>query len=115
MSAIVLVSGTIRTKKPLIKRNSSDVFAQAVSVLTEHGSHMGETLEVTVFDPREGEQTVQANVGDHVVWVIEVEASSFGLRGRYRGEGGSEAALPSSSGFNFFGADAATPEPASAV
>jgi len=97
MSAVVNVQGTVRTVEPKTKRNSSEVWGRVVAVLTESGGILGETLEVALFNSRHGEPDVRAVVGDHVAWVVEVDASPYGLQARYRGEAGSEAALASTS------------------
>lgn len=102
MSAVVLVHGTVRVVKPATRKADGARYGRHVSVLTEvplpsGGPVLGETMEVTVFDARQGEPDVRAEVGDHVVWAVEVEGSSYGVRGRYRAEGGAVAALPASS------------------
>lgn len=106
MSAVVLASGTVRTTKVLTKNSDGSRFGRAVSILTDAAGQLGETLEVTVFDAREGESEVVANSGDYVTWVVEIEAVGSRLRARYRGEGGSEPALPATSDAWLAGASA---------
>lgn len=99
MSAVVLVNGTIRSTKVLTKNADGSRFGRAVNILTEQGAELGETLEVTLFDPRPGEPAVRAESGDVVSWVVEVEAQRDRIRARYRGEAGSSPALHSSAGW----------------
>lgn len=95
MTAVVLVTGTIRNSQDRLKDGKR--WGRTINVLTEVGAILGDTLEVTIFEPRDGEPHVRAVDGDHVSWVVEVESSKWGLRARYRGEGGSSAALHPSS------------------
>lgn len=84
MSATLLVHGTIRQIRDRNKRDSGELFGREASVLTEVGSVLGETLAVLVFTPREGERWPEMREGLSVTWVVDVDASRYGLGATFR-------------------------------
>lgn len=94
MSAVVKIEGTVRTIKPVTKTSTGEYFGDAVSILTESQGILGETMEVVVFKPRAGENPVSYPVGDHVAWVVSVEAGRFGLRGTFKAVVGTPSVAP---------------------
>lgn len=85
MSATVIVHGTIRKTRTRTKRATGEVFGTEVSILTEVGDVLGETLPVLVFNARPGEVGPQITPGHAVTWLVDVESSSFGLNATFRG------------------------------
>lgn len=83
MSATALVHGTIRTIVGKTSKNNNPY--QEVSILTEFGSNLGETIRVLVFEPRSREEAPLVAAGLVVNWVVEVDASQGGyLNARFR-------------------------------
>jgi len=96
MSAIVRVTGQVRKIDPRTKKSSGEVFGREVTVSTEIGDFLGDSIAVMVFNPRGHEVDPIAGLQprDEVDWIVEVESSNFGLRGRYKGEASALSALP---------------------
>lgn len=94
MAAVVLVKGIVRSVDVRHRKDNGPRFGREAHVLTELPGYPGETLPVTIFDPRGDEPPVRAEAQDEVVWVVAIEAQGNRIRATYRGEGGSEAALP---------------------
>lgn len=88
MSATLLVHGTIRTVKDRVAKTGTPY--REVSILTEFGPILGETVTVLLFNPREGEEAPLVADGLVVNWVIEVEARGGYLNGRFRAVATSE-------------------------
>lgn len=87
MGATLIVHGTIRQVTPKARRTDGEVVGQEVSVLTEVGTTLGETLRVMVWKAlRPGEAAPRLDLGRVVNWVVDVDADRFGLSGTYRRE-----------------------------
>lgn len=86
MSATVLVHGITRQLSTKTKRATGEAFGTEVSVLTELGDVMGETLRVLVFNPRAGEYSPTLAEGLTVNWIVEIDANQFGMNATFRRE-----------------------------
>lgn len=81
MTALVVVTGIARSTRELSARASGEVFGTEVSLMTEAGTDLGETLKVLVFD----RDAVHVPTGGaKVSWVVEVEAGRYGLGATFR-------------------------------
>lgn len=80
MAAVVIVEGQIRTSRILRRKSDGSVYGHEVAVLTQAGSHLGETLKITVF----GEDN-PGKPGDDVAWAVSLSAGKYGLDARYQG------------------------------
>ncbi len=79
MSGIALIHGTVRQITPKVKRATGEVFGKEVSILTELGAELGETVRVLVFNPRGAEVGPRLEVDRTVSWVCEIDGNNFGL------------------------------------
>lgn len=94
MSAIVTVSGQVRTSKRLTSSKSAAAlaaghpveFGTEYSVMTEASGILGETLSVLVFDARDGEAVPAPSHGEHIAWIVEVDSNRFGLGATFKRE-----------------------------
>ena len=84
MTAIALVHGTIR-QVTSFESKAKKIIREA-HVLTEFGAVLGETLRVTVFEPRPGEVGPTLREGSLIWWVVEIDHSSWGLRATIKRE-----------------------------
>lgn len=73
MAFIARITGQVRAIRDVTKKDSGELFARNVSVLTQHGEHLGETVRVTVWD-REHSR-VSFEPGQDVDLVVEVRTS----------------------------------------
>lgn len=81
MSAVVAVVGQIRTVREMRKKaepgqGPGEVWGAIVSVLTEIGGILGETLPITVFlsDLR----GLDPQLGDSIEWAVEISVGRYG-------------------------------------
>lgn len=82
MTAIVLTTGIVRGTRELTSRQSGEVFGTEVSIMTEVGTSLGETLKVVLFDRRDNKPP-RVLSGQKVTWVVEVDAGRYGLGGTF--------------------------------
>lgn len=82
MTAVVLATGTVRSSRPLSKRDSGEVFAQEVSLLTNVGDVLGETLKVMIWD--RDRDAWSPKPGEAVSVVVEIDAGRFGLSATFQ-------------------------------
>lgn len=84
MTATMLAQGIVRGVEDRSSRKTGEVFGTEVSVMTEVGDTLGETLKVMVFNAREGDPKPPAfERGQRVGLVVEVEAGTYGLSARF--------------------------------
>jgi len=80
MTATLLAQGIVRATKELTSRKTGEVFGTEVSVMTQVGNTLGETLKVLVFDREETTALLKSlKPNGTVCWVVEVEAGRYGL------------------------------------
>lgn len=87
MSAVVLLSGQVRDVRDRRKKSEpgespGEVWGRSVKILTEFGSVLGDTLDVTVFNA----DRVVVAAGELVEWIVEVSANSYGLQAVFKAE-----------------------------
>lgn len=87
MSSTVLASGIVRAVRPLYygskHERAGQVFGSEVSLMTQVGDVLGETLKVTCFD-RDGEQQWNPEPGESTSVIVEVDSGRFGLSGTFK-------------------------------
>lgn len=86
MAFIARITGQVRGIREVTKKDTGEIMARNVSVLTEAGDHLGETVRVTVWDRDHGR--VAFEQGQTVDLIVEVGKSErFGLEVTMRGLG----------------------------
>lgn len=77
MTSVVLATGTVRSVRALSAKQSGEVFAQEVSLLTNVGDVLGESLKVMLWD--RDRAVWSPKPGDDVSVVVEIDAGRYGL------------------------------------
>lgn len=85
MSGAVIVTGVVRQAEEKVARKTGEVFGTEVSVLTEVGPVLGETLKVMVWASRPGDSREQPEfaVGRKITWIVEVDVDGRYLRATF--------------------------------
>ncbi len=85
MSAVATIHGVIRQTNLLRKKATGEVFGTEVAVLTDAHGVLGDTVMVTVWNPREGDAPLPLfSEGSVIDWVVDFGVDRSYLRVTFR-------------------------------